>query len=75
MGGVSRTQEDSPIFKYGYKITFVRDSEGQVIGVLVEGPRLLKPLYIPKKPALPIRTKLPENVKRFLRKNGFPLQD
>uniref|UniRef100_A0A7J3ZL85 Uncharacterized protein n=1 Tax=Fervidicoccus fontis TaxID=683846 RepID=A0A7J3ZL85_9CREN len=75
MDKVSRTQEDAPIFRYGYRLTFVRDSEGQVIGVLVEGPRLPKPLYIPKNPAFSIRARLPETVKRFLRKNGFAIRD
>ncbi len=64
---------DSPIFKQGYRITFVRNQDNDIIGVLVEGPRIPRPLYIPKSPGAKLNVKLPEHVRKLLLKEGFNL--
>jgi len=64
---------DPPIYKQGYRLTFVRGENDEVIGVLVEGPRVPRPLYIPKNPGTNMRVKLPEHILRVLRKKGFNL--
>ncbi len=64
---------DPPIYKQGYRLTFVRNQDNEIIGVLVEGPRVPRPLYIPKTPGSNMRVKLPEHVLKLLRKNGFNL--
>ncbi len=69
----ARTSYDEPIFRQGYRITFVRDENGEIIGALVEGPRIPRPLYIPKEPSAKYSVKLPEHLKRFLSKEGFKL--
>jgi len=52
-----------------YKVTILYDHEGRIIGALIEGGRLTKPLYIAaREPATP---KLPKQVLRFLAKHGF----
>lgn len=56
---------------HGYRIKLVKDSGGDIVGALVEGPRMLRPVYVPKNPASPVRVNLPESVKSVLRKKGF----
>ena len=67
----AKTKYDEPIFKHGYRITFVRNEEDEIIGALVEGPRLPRPLYIPKAPSAKHIVKLPEHIKKMLLKKGF----
>ncbi|AFH42104.1 hypothetical protein IOK49_02015 [Fervidicoccus fontis] len=62
---------DEPIFVQGYRLTFVRLKSGEVIGVLIEGPRIPKPLYIPKLPGTKLTIKLPEHVRKVLEKESF----
>lgn len=62
---------EEPIFLQGYRITFVKSSNNEIIGVLIEGPRLKKPLYLPKTPGAKFSVKLPEQVKKLLVKYGF----
>ncbi|ALL00733.1 hypothetical protein Pyrde_0683 [Pyrodictium delaneyi] len=52
-----------------YRVTLLYDSEGRVVGALIEGPRLSKPVYI----AVHEQTapKIPKQVKKFLAKHGF----
>jgi hypothetical protein len=71
LGIKARTKYDEPIFRQGYRITFVRNEEDVIIGALVEGPRIPRPLYIPREPGAKHRVRLPEHVKKLLRKNGF----
>jgi len=68
------TKHDPPIFKHGYRITYIRNVEDEVIGVLIEGPRLHRPLYIPKQSTFPVKVKLPEILKKSLKKEGFNIE-
>lgn len=68
-GGTRVSRKDEPVFVYGYRVTYLRDEQGNVIGAIVEGPRLSRPVYLPK--STPVKVKLPENVKKALLKAGF----
>ncbi|HID41005.1 MAG TPA: hypothetical protein EYP33_02485 [Pyrodictium sp.] len=52
-----------------YRVTLLYDSEGRIVGAIIEGPRLSKPVYI----AVNEQTtpKIPKQVKKFLAKHGF----
>lgn len=52
-----------------YKVTILYDHEGRVIGALIEGGRLTKPLYIAARESATPR--LPKQVLKFLAKHGF----
>jgi len=55
-----------------YRVTLLVDAEGRIVGALVEGPRLLRPVYVAvNETAAP---KLPKTVKRYLRRLGFRLE-
>jgi hypothetical protein len=72
MGVRSEAKEEKVEFIGGYKLTFV-SSGGEVIGVIIEGPKFPRPLYIPKDPCARLSVKLPENIRKFLIKEGFKL--
>ena len=74
MSATASTRYDKPVFKHGYRLTYVRREDGEILGVLVEGPRLPRALYIPRNPGSELRVKLPEGLKRILRKEGFKLE-
>jgi len=69
---LTSSKRDEPVFLHGYRLVFIRDSAGEVIGVLIEGPRLPRPIYIPKK--APVKAKLPEALKKALLKEGFQVE-
>ena len=52
-----------------YKITLLRDPDGRIIGALIEGGRLTRPVYIAY--GENVHYKLPKNVKKFLQRHGF----
>ncbi len=74
MTATASTRYDKPVFKQGYRLTYVRRGDGEVLGVLVEGPRLPRALYIPRSPGPGFRVRLPEGLKKILRKEGFELE-
>lgn len=54
-----------------YRVTLLYDQQDRVIGALVEGPRLSRPVYIAvNERAVP---RIPKQVKKFLAKHGFQL--
>ena len=55
-----------------YTVTLLYSTEGKLIGALVEGPRLPRPVYI----AIEETTapKIPKTVKKYLRRLGFKIQ-
>ncbi|MGC8679542.1 MAG: hypothetical protein ACP5I2_03900 [Fervidicoccaceae archaeon] len=55
----------------GYRLTFLSSENGDVIGVIIEGPKFPRPLYIPKAPGSKVNVKVPDNVRKFLIKEGF----
>ncbi|MGB9725709.1 MAG: hypothetical protein ACPLSO_07420 [Fervidicoccaceae archaeon] len=55
----------------GYRLTFLSSENGDVIGVIIEGPKFPRPLYIPKTPGSKVNVKVPDNVRKFLIKEGF----
>ncbi len=55
-----------------YRVTLLLDQEGRVIGALVEGPRLSKPVYIAAEETS--APKIPKTVKRYLRRLGFRIE-
>ncbi len=55
-----------------YRVTLFRDAEGRIIGALVEGPRLPRPVYIAYSEA--VRHRLPKTIKKFLRRFGFRVE-
>lgn len=55
----------------GYRLTFLSFENGDVIGVIIEGPKFPRPLYIPKTPGSKVNVKVPDNVRKFLIKEGF----
>ncbi len=55
-----------------YRVTLLIDAEGRVVGALVEGPRLLRPVYVAVNEAS--APKLPKTVKRYLRRLGFRVE-
>lgn len=69
---LTSSKKDEPVLLYGYRLTYIRDAHGEVIGVLIEGPRLHRPIYIPK--SSPIKAKLPESIKKALTKEGFKIE-
>jgi len=54
-----------------YKITIFYSEEGRPVGALIEGPRLTRPLYIAA--AEHSAPRLPQSVRRLLRRYGFML--
>ncbi|MCC6010623.1 MAG: hypothetical protein QW604_04150 [Fervidicoccaceae archaeon] len=69
---LTSSKKDEPIYIHGYRLTFIRDNSGEIIGVLIEGPRLGRPVYIPK--SSPVKAKLPETIKKALKKEGFNVE-
>jgi hypothetical protein len=55
-----------------YRVTLLIDGEGRVIGALVEGPRLPRPVYIGREETTAPR--IPKQVKKYLRRLGFKIQ-
>ncbi len=55
-----------------YRVTLLYTEDGKLLGALVEGPRLTRPVYI----ALQEETspKIPKPVKKFLSKYGFKVK-
>ncbi len=52
-----------------YRITVYKTPDGRIVGALIEGPRLPRPVYVAK--SEPVPNKLPKTVRKFLRKLGF----
>jgi hypothetical protein len=52
-----------------YRITLLIGEDGKIIGALVEGPRLAKPVYIAAEETT--APKIPKTVKKYLRRLGF----
>lgn len=69
---LTSSKKDEPVFIHGYRLVFIRDTNGEVIGVLIEGPRLNRPVYIPKN--TPVKVKLPEAIKKTLLREGFRVE-
>jgi len=73
MGVKSGVKEQRVEYVGSYRITFLTSREGEVVGVIIEGPKYPRPLYIPKSPCSKIDVKIPEVLKKFLIKEGFKL--
>ena len=55
-----------------YRVTLLYTEDGRLIGAVIEGPRLSKPIYIAaQEEASP---KIPKPVKKFLAKHGFKVR-
>lgn len=55
----------------GYTITVI-GKDDDVLGVIVEGARLPRPIYIAKGER--VRVNLPKSVKRYLKRMGFSVE-
>jgi len=54
-----------------YRVTLLYSGTGNIIGALVEGPRLPRPVYIAvEETAAP---RIPKAVKKYLRRLGFKI--
>lgn len=56
-----------------YRLTFLCSENDDIVGVIIEGPKFPRPLYIPRTPGSKLNVKVPENVRKFLIKEGFNL--
>ncbi len=64
--------ESQETFVGKYRIMFV-SKNGEILGVVVNGSRIPRPLYISRNERIKA-PKLPLSVKRFLRKKGFMVE-
>ncbi|ABM80007.1 hypothetical protein [Hyperthermus butylicus] len=55
-----------------YRVTLLYTEDGSIVGAIVEGPRLSRPVYIAAQEKSSPR--IPKQVKKFLAKYGFKLQ-
>ncbi|HIP65516.1 MAG TPA: hypothetical protein EYH08_03195 [Pyrodictium sp.] len=55
-----------------YKVTLMYDENGKIIGALIEGPRMTRPVYIAATEKT--KLKLPKQVAKFLQKHGFSIE-
>ncbi|MET1128605.1 MAG: hypothetical protein ABWW70_04740 [Thermoproteota archaeon] len=55
-----------------YKLTIIYDSTGRVVGAVIEGPRLARPIYIAARERVIL--KLPKSVRKILRRYGFNIE-
>ena len=55
-----------------YRVTLLYTGDGKVVGAIIEGPRLSRPVYIAIHEESSPR--IPKQVKKFLTKYGFKLQ-
>jgi len=55
-----------------YKVTLMYDENDKVIGALIEGPRMTKPVYIAVTEKA--KLKLPKQVAKFLQRHGFSIE-
>ncbi|MEM3889831.1 MAG: hypothetical protein QXI63_06895, partial [Fervidicoccaceae archaeon] len=63
MGVKAGVKEQRVEFYEGYKLTFLSSESGDVLGVIIEGPKLSRPLYLPKTPGARLSVKIPERVR------------
>jgi len=55
-----------------YRITLLYDDKGNLLGALIDGPKMSKPLYIAHQEEVIL--KLPKQVIKFLNKQGFKVK-
>ncbi len=55
-----------------YRVTLLYDSDGRLLGAMIQSPRSTKPIYVAVNE--PVTVKLPKNVKSFLAKMGFKVE-
>jgi hypothetical protein len=55
-----------------YRVTLLYTEDSRILGAIIEGPRLSRPIYIAaQEEASP---KIPKPVKKFLSKHGFKVK-
>ena len=55
-----------------YKVTLLYNEKGKILGALIDGPKISKPIYIAHQEEIII--KLPKQVIKFLNKQGFKVK-
>jgi hypothetical protein len=55
-----------------YRLTIIYDGAGRVVGVVIEGPRLARPIYIAARERVTL--KLPKSIRKILRRYGFNIE-